>query len=140
MDNLLKFVVKYTTSVREVKCVNCQKHMEVIAALLVMHCYLVLGTNFHKMLVWMATREDPDQTASSEAVWYGSELFVWQLVFENFKHLRNQWNCCCEDVGDRVVGDVNLRCKAWHKFHNKKVIESDQKIPQSHSAYLPMAQ
>ena len=51
MDNLLKFVVKYTTSVREVKCVNCQKHIEVIAALWVMHCYLVLGTEIHKMLV-----------------------------------------------------------------------------------------
>ena len=51
MVYLLKFVVKYTTSVREVKCVSCQKHMEVIAALCVMHCFLVLGTEIHKMLV-----------------------------------------------------------------------------------------
>ena len=30
----------------------------------------------HKMLVTIANREDPDQTASSEAVWSGSALFV----------------------------------------------------------------
>ena len=30
----------------------------------------------HKMLLRIANREDPDQTASSEAVWSGSALFV----------------------------------------------------------------
>ena len=30
----------------------------------------------HKMLVRISNREDPDQTASAEAVWSGSALFV----------------------------------------------------------------
>ena len=30
----------------------------------------------NKMLVKIANREDPDQTASSEAVWSGSALFI----------------------------------------------------------------
>ena len=30
----------------------------------------------HKMLVSIAIKEDPDHTASSEAVWSGSALFV----------------------------------------------------------------
>ena len=39
-----------------------------------------------KMLVRELNREDPDQTASSEAAWFGSALFAWyffcrQLVF-----------------------------------------------------------
>ena len=42
-------------------------------------------------LVIIPNREDPDQTASSEAVWSGSGLFVkaylGQLVFEILKHL-----------------------------------------------------
>ena len=29
-----------------------------------------------KFFVWIANREDPDQTASSEAVWSGSALFL----------------------------------------------------------------
>ena len=37
---------------------------------------LVLRTAIHKMLVRVANMEDPDQTASSEAVWSGSALFV----------------------------------------------------------------
>ena len=37
---------------------------------------LVLGAGIQKMLVRIANREDPDQTASSEAVWSGSALFV----------------------------------------------------------------
>ena len=31
----------------------------------------------HKMLVRIANREDPDQTASSEAVWSGTALFAF---------------------------------------------------------------
>ena len=34
------------------------------------------------MLVGIANREDPDQTAS-----FGSALFVWQLVLEILEHL-----------------------------------------------------
>ena len=30
----------------------------------------------HRMVVRIANREEPDQTASSEAVWSGSALFV----------------------------------------------------------------
>ena len=30
----------------------------------------------HKMLVRIANKEDPDKTASSEAVWSGPALFV----------------------------------------------------------------
>ena len=37
---------------------------------------LVIRDGIHKMLVRIANREDPDQTASSEAVWSGSALFV----------------------------------------------------------------
>ena len=43
------------------------------------------------MLVRRANREEPDQTASSEAVWSGSALFVdlfgKQLVFEILAYL-----------------------------------------------------
>ena len=37
---------------------------------------LVFRTEIHKLLVSIANSEDPDQTASSEAVWSGSVLFV----------------------------------------------------------------
>ena len=37
---------------------------------------LVTGAESNKMLFWIANREDHDQTASSEAVWLGSALFV----------------------------------------------------------------
>ena len=37
---------------------------------------LVIMADIHKMLVRIANREDPDQTASSEAVWSVSALFV----------------------------------------------------------------
>ena len=35
------------------------------------------------MLVWIANREDPDQTASSEAVWSESALFVYANLSAN---------------------------------------------------------
>ena len=44
---------------------------------------LVFRVWIHKMLVRIALREDPDQTATSEAVWSGSELFVL-AVFQAF--------------------------------------------------------
>ena len=37
---------------------------------------LVVRTRIHEMLVSIANREDPDQTASEEAVWSESALFV----------------------------------------------------------------
>ena len=37
---------------------------------------LVIKAGIHKMLFRIANSEDPDQTASSEAVWSGSALFV----------------------------------------------------------------
>ena len=53
---------------------------------------LVIRAGSHKMLVRIANREDPDQTALSEAVWSGSVLFVYaffcrQQVFEILEHL-----------------------------------------------------
>ena len=38
----------------------------------------------HKMIVRIANREDPDQTASSEAVWSGSALFVVAFLTGNY--------------------------------------------------------
>ena len=40
----------------------------------------------HKMDARTANREDPDQTASSEAVLSGSALFGKQLVFKIVEH------------------------------------------------------
>ena len=37
---------------------------------------LIIRAGIHKLLVRIANSEDPDQTASSEAVWSGSALFV----------------------------------------------------------------
>ena len=37
---------------------------------------MVIVAGIYKMLVTTANREDPDQTASSEAVWFGSALFA----------------------------------------------------------------
>ena len=53
---------------------------------------LVFRAGIHIMLLRIANREDPDQTALSEAVWSGSALFVYaffgrQLVFEILEHL-----------------------------------------------------
>ena len=49
---------------------------------------LVFRAGIHKMLVRIASREDPDQTASSEAVLSGSAgLFGRQLVFKILEHL-----------------------------------------------------
>ena len=52
----------------------------------------VTRTGINKKYVRIANREDPDQTASSEAVWSGSALFVKtffgrQLVLEILEHL-----------------------------------------------------
>ena len=44
---------------------------------------LALTAGVHKKLVGIANREDPDQTVSSEAVWFGSALSVedfWQAT------------------------------------------------------------
>ena len=37
---------------------------------------LIIMVGIHKMHVPIPNREDPDQTASSEAIWSGSALFV----------------------------------------------------------------
>ena len=45
---------------------------------------LVIRAESPKILVWLANREDPDQTASSsEAVWSGSALFVYAFLAGN---------------------------------------------------------
>ena len=48
----------------------------------------VIRAGIHKMLVRIANREEPDQTASSEAVWSGSVLsfLLVILVRSNFDH------------------------------------------------------
>ena len=42
---------------------------------------LVIKAGIHKMFGRIANREDPDQIASSEAVWSGSALFANVLFF-----------------------------------------------------------
>ena len=44
---------------------------------------LVIRAGIHKMLVRIANREDPDQTASSEAVWSESVLFGYAFLTVN---------------------------------------------------------
>ena len=41
---------------------------------------LFFRAEIHKMLVRIANREDPIQTASSEAVWSGSALLVLEIL------------------------------------------------------------
>ena len=41
---------------------------------------LVIRDGIHKMLVGVANRDDPDQTASPEAVRSGSALFVYDIL------------------------------------------------------------
>ena len=48
---------------------------------------LVFRAGIHKMVVRIANREDPEQTASSVAVCSGSALFV--LVFRQATSVRN---------------------------------------------------
>ena len=53
---------------------------------------LVIKAGIHKLLVRIANWEDPDQTASLEAVWSGSVLSVYalfgrQLVFRILENL-----------------------------------------------------
>ena len=45
---------------------------------------LVFSAGIHKMNVGIANREDPDQTASSEAVLSGSAQFVSAFVAGNY--------------------------------------------------------
>ena len=44
---------------------------------------LIFNAGIHKMLVRIANGEDPDQTASSEAIWAGSPLFVYDNFADN---------------------------------------------------------
>ena len=52
---------------------------------------MAIIAGIYKMLVWITNREDPDQTASEEAVWSGSLLFSMhfdrQLEFKILEHL-----------------------------------------------------
>ena len=60
-------------------CGKCSKNFEHFS-LFVLNRTLVISATTHKMLVRIANREDPDQTASSEAVWSCSALFVYAFV------------------------------------------------------------
>ena len=44
---------------------------------------LVFRAVIHKMIVRIVNREEPDQNASSEAVWSGSVLFVYAFLAGN---------------------------------------------------------
>ena len=43
----------------------------------------VITAEIHNVLVRIANMEDPDQTASEEAVWSGSALFVYAFLAGN---------------------------------------------------------
>ena len=43
----------------------------------------VIRVAINKLIVRIANREDPDQIASSEAVWSGSALFVYAFLAGN---------------------------------------------------------
>ena len=45
---------------------------------------LVIRAGIHNMHVKKANIEDTDQTASLEAVWSGSALFVWAFLTGNW--------------------------------------------------------
>ena len=47
------------------------------------HKMLVFRVGIYKMLVRIKNRDDPDQTASSEAVWSGSALFFQAFLAGN---------------------------------------------------------
>ena len=53
---------------------------------------LVIRAETHKMLVREANREDPDQTASFEAVWSGSALFVKNSEYDQEILQTNPWH------------------------------------------------
>ena len=44
---------------------------------------LVIRAGRHKVLSELTNREDPDKTASKEAVWSGSALFVYVFLAGN---------------------------------------------------------
>ena len=44
---------------------------------------MVIRVGIHKMLVRISNRVDPDQTASEEAVWTGTALFVYAFFAGN---------------------------------------------------------
>ena len=47
---------------------------------------MVIRAGIYKILVRIANKEDPDQTASSEAVWFWSTLFVYAFLAGNFNN------------------------------------------------------
>ena len=68
----------------------------------------VIRAGIHKILVRIANREDPDQTASYEAVLSGSALFVqalfdWQIEFGILEHLPYVPNLLNKESGGSFV-------------------------------------
>ena len=61
---------------------KCLKVLNIFLFIL-LNKMLVIKAGIHKMLDRVANREDPDQTASSEAVWSGSALFVLAFLTGN---------------------------------------------------------
>ena len=58
-----------------------------LPCLFVLKNNLVFRADIHKFLVRIANREDPDQTASSEAVCSGSAMFIGSQIFFWFSEL-----------------------------------------------------
>ena len=73
---------------------------------------LVFRVWIHKTLVRIAKREDPDQTATSEAVWSGSELFVL-AVFQAFIVQILDWTANVQFCSDQI--SKRLGCKQSYK-------------------------
>ena len=44
---------------------------------------LAVRTEIHKILTRIANRDEPDQTASSEPVWYVSMLYIYAFLVGN---------------------------------------------------------
>ena len=55
---------------------NCSKILTTFLFLFSKKKMVVIRAGIHKMLLRIANRTDPDQIASSEAIWPGSALFV----------------------------------------------------------------
>ena len=65
----------------------------------------------HNMLVRIANREDPDQTASCEAVWSGSALFVYAFIFQNFRTLTSCQIILKHLIFWKNVSGIPLECQ-----------------------------
>ena len=59
-----------------------------------------------KMFARIANRKDPDQTASSEAVWSGSVLFFKAFLEESVFEIKNIYSVLSENTGCQIDADL----------------------------------